>query len=91
MHFEWDEKKNLENLRKHGVSFESAQVAFLDRKRIIAEDARHSTRAEQRYFCFGMVEGTVLTVRFTYRNGVIRIFGAGAWREGRRIYEENNG
>jgi hypothetical protein len=31
-----------------------------------------------------------MTVRFTCRRGVIRIFGAGYWRRGRRIYEEAN-
>ena len=29
MTFEWDEKKNLENIDKHNVSFEVAQGAFL--------------------------------------------------------------
>ena len=28
--FVWDEKKNLANQRKHGVSFEEAQTAFYD-------------------------------------------------------------
>jgi hypothetical protein len=39
---------------------------------------------------FGEVGGGVLTVRFTYRSGVIRIFGAGYWRKGREIYEREN-
>jgi uncharacterized DUF497 family protein len=40
--FEWDEAKDRENLRKHGVSFSSAQFAFTDPKRIIAQDLAHS-------------------------------------------------
>ena len=28
--FEWDERKNAQNQRKHGVSFEEAQSVFLD-------------------------------------------------------------
>jgi len=32
----------------------------------------------------------VVTVRFTYREGVIRIIGAGLWRKGRGIYEREN-
>ena len=32
----------------------------------------------------------ILTVRFTYREHLIRIFGAGYWRKGRRIYNEQN-
>jgi hypothetical protein len=31
-----------------------------------------------------------LTVRFTYRRGLIRIFGAGYWRKGKQIYEREN-
>ncbi|MEK7364999.1 MAG: BrnT family toxin [candidate division NC10 bacterium] len=69
-----------------GVSFAKAQFAFADPKRVIAEDLSHSS-GEKRYYCFGWVEGGVLTVRFTYRGDVIRLFGAGYWRKGRRIYE----
>jgi len=49
--FEWDETKNKENQRKHGVTFYEAQYAFLDTNRII---------------------------------------GAGYWRKGKKIYEQNN-
>ena len=87
--FEWDEGKNAENQRKHGVSFVVAQYAFADPERVLAVDREHSG-AEPRYFCFGRVEGGVLTVRFTFRQGVIRIYGAGYWRKGKRIYEEEN-
>ena len=87
--FEWDEEKNTENLRKHGVVFETAQYAFLDSKRVIAKDTAHS-KEEKRYYCFGEVKGGVLTVRFTYRNKRIRIIGAGYWRKGKNIYEKQN-
>ena len=73
--FEWDDSKDRLNRVKHGVSFRLAQAAFLDPHRVIAEDLDHSG-AEPRYFCFGNVAGGVLTVRFTYREGCIRIFGA---------------
>ena len=89
--FEWDEAKNLENKRKHGVSFYEAQHAFTDKRRIIAEDLSHS-QDETRYFCFGLNQDKtgILTVRFTYRKNRIRIFGAGYWRKGRKIYEQAN-
>jgi uncharacterized DUF497 family protein len=83
--FAWDPKKDLENREKHGVSFAEAQYAFADPRRVIAEDLSHSGR-EKRYYCFGKVGGGILTVRFTYRGGVIRIFGAGYWRKGEAIY-----
>jgi uncharacterized DUF497 family protein/predicted DNA binding CopG/RHH family protein len=65
------------NQAKHGVSFSDAQHAFGDVRRVIAEDLSHSTPTERRYFCFGQWGGGVLTVRFTFRDDVIRIFGAG--------------
>jgi len=42
------------------------------------------------YYCLGRVSDGVLTVRFTYRSGKIRIFGAGYWRKGKKIYEKEN-
>lgn len=87
--FDWDERKNYKNLRKHGVSFDLAQLAFADSKRVIAEDLSHS-HSEMRYYCIGWVGHGALTVRFTYREGVIRIIGAGYWRRGKKIYEEQN-
>ena len=87
--FEWDVKKNNDNVRKHGVNFQTAQYAFIDPKRVIAEDISHS-KVEKRYYCFGKVKGGILTVRFTYRNNRIRIIGAGYWRKGKSIYEKQN-
>ena len=87
--FDWDPAKDEENQKKHGVAFAKAQFAFADPRRVIAEDLSHSS-GENRYNCFGRVEGGVLTVRFTYRGDVVRIFGAGYWRRGRTIYEREN-
>jgi uncharacterized DUF497 family protein len=87
--FEWDPIKDRANRAKHGVSFSMAQHAFLDSRRVIAEDLDHS-ESEPRYFCFGRVGNGVMTVRFTWREGRIRIFGAGYWRKGKTIYEQQN-
>jgi uncharacterized DUF497 family protein len=84
--FEWDLAKDAENQLKHGVAFSEAQLAFLDPDRVIARDAKHSG-AEERFYCFGQVELGVLTVRFTYRGMKIRIFGAGFWSRGKKVYE----
>jgi uncharacterized DUF497 family protein len=84
--FEWDPAKDAANQLRHGVSFGEAQLAFLDASRVIARDITHS-RVEERFYCFGRVALGVLTVRFTYRDGRVRIFGAGFWRRGRKIYE----
>ena len=59
--FEWDAAKDRVNRAKHGIGFELAQHAFRDPLRVIAEDLDHGG-GEQRYFCFGRVEGAVMTV-----------------------------
>ena len=87
--FEWNADKDAENLKKHNVSFSTAQYAFTDLHRVIAKDETHS-QDEERFYCFGLVNDGVLTVRFTYRNSVIRIIGAGYWRKGKAIYEYEN-
>lgn len=87
--FEWHPLKDIENQRKHGVSFKDAQLAFEDPNRIFYIDENHS-QIEQRYFCFGKVNNRILTIRFTYRGSIFRIIGAGYWRKGKKLYEEEN-
>jgi len=87
--FEWDDNKNKINQERHSVSFLEAQYAFADPLRVIAKDQEHS-ETEERLFCIGKVDKGVMTVRFTYRNNVIRIIGAGFWRKGRALYEQEN-
>lgn len=87
--FEWNKNKDTENQKKHGIAFSDAQYAFADPKRILAEDLTHS-QYEKRYYCFGVIDCAVVTVRFTYRGNTIRIFGAGFWRKGKKIYEQEN-
>ncbi len=87
--FDWDSEKDEENRAKHNVPFSLAQRAFLDPKRIIVEDINHSSE-ENRFYCLGRVGEGIMTVRFTYRDSIIRIFGAGYWRKGRKIYEDQN-
>jgi uncharacterized DUF497 family protein len=88
--FEWDPRKDNANQAKHGLAFLDAQQAFFDPLRVIAGDLTHG-EGERRYFCFGRVGDGIATVRFTWRGGRIRIFGAGYWRKGKAIYERKNG
>ena len=87
--FEWDTSKDKQNQDKHGVPFEIAQYAFADPNRVIAEDLSHSQK-EKRYYCFGKVGDGIITVRFTFRGGTIRIIGSGYWRKRRKLYENEN-
>lgn len=90
MEFEWDDRKNIENLQKHSVGFDEAADAFNDPKRIILKDEKHSDE-EDRYFCIGKTSRGVCTVRFTVREGNVRIIGAGYWRRQRKYYEQSRG
>ena len=85
--FTWDPAKELENIYKYGVDFITVAKVFKDPERKIFIDAKHSKR-EERLFCIGKVKNRILTVRFTYREGKMRIIGAGCWRKGKRFYEK---
>ena len=89
--FEWDKGKEAANIKSHDVDFYSASLAFLDPHRVIAVDELHS-QTEPRYFCIGLIGNKAATVRFTYRKNRIRIriIGAGFWRKGKKLYEEEN-
>ena len=87
--FEWDFEKNHINSLKHGVNFETACRAFEDSKGFYTFDSGHS-HWESRWTFLGKTDGRVMSVRLTFRNGKIRIVGAGFWRKGRKIYEEEN-
>ena len=89
MKFEWDEKKDILNIEKHNISFNEAQNAFFDAKRILIKDEKHSNE-EDRFFCIGDTGKGIATVRFTIRKDIIRIIGAGYWREGKQRYEQEN-
>lgn len=76
--FEWDERKNRENKRKHGVSFEEAQAVFFDENAIRYFDPDHS-EDEDRFIMLGMsFKLRVLVVCHCYRvaDSVIRIISA---------------
>jgi uncharacterized DUF497 family protein len=55
MRYEWDERKNLENQRKHpGISFELAVLVFDDEGRLIELD-RVDESGEQRWHALGAI------------------------------------
>lgn len=53
MRFEWDEKKNSANRRKHGVTFQEAQSVFFDEAAILFDDPDHSGD-ERRFLLLGL-------------------------------------
>ena len=88
MRFVWSLAKEKSNRELHGVSFEEAKLAFSDAHAVVIYDEKHSDKLELRWWLLGKVESRVLLVRYTHRSeGVIRIIGAGYWRQGKKIYE----
>jgi uncharacterized DUF497 family protein len=51
--FEWDEAKNLANIKKHGISFQEAKTCFEDEYAEIFSDPEHSEN-EDRYIFLGL-------------------------------------
>jgi uncharacterized protein len=88
--FEWDDAKAAQNYADHGVSFDVAKRVFQDPFAIERLDDRRDY-GEDRYMITGMVDGRVLCVVYTLRNGAIRIISArGAEPHERRRYHEDN-
>lgn len=56
--FDWDEKKNEINLRKHGISFPTATLAFRDPYRLTEEDS--VVDGELRWKTVGVALGIVV-------------------------------
>lgn len=68
MEFEWDDKKNIENIKKHdGISFEIAIQAFDDELAIPFEDPEHSDEFETRFALIGMCEIGLVFISFSIR------------------------
>jgi uncharacterized DUF497 family protein len=58
----WDENKNTENKRKHGISFETARFVFADSNRLERIDQSESNKSgEERWQSLGIAEGVTFT------------------------------
>lgn len=72
MKFEWDETKQRQNLRKHGIDFIDAAQAFDGFILEIGLDPAHSH--EERWIALGEIQGIVIRIVYTLPRGdVIRL------------------
>ncbi|HPA44655.1 MAG TPA: BrnT family toxin [bacterium] len=89
MEFLWDERKNVSNQRKHGVSFEEAQTVFFDESAFEYDDPDHSEE-EERFLMLGLscrLRILVISYCFSSQEERIRIISARkATRKESRIY-----
>ena len=91
MELEWDEEKNVANVRKHSVSFEEAATVFGDPLSDTFDDPDHSAE-ESRFITIGTSEkGRLLMLAHTDREDRIRLISARELtKQERRNYEEGN-
>jgi uncharacterized DUF497 family protein len=67
---EFDPRKDVENLKKHGISLARATDMEFEPPYPIVDD--RVEYGETRYRAFGMIDGVLHFVAFTYRGGVLR-------------------
>ena len=90
VHFDWDENKNQENIKKHGVDFVDAPSMFQEDNFLVMQDFRVDYK-ESRYIGFGNVYNRLMCVVYTERlPDIIRIisFRKANDRE-KRLYKKN--
>jgi uncharacterized DUF497 family protein len=91
MEFDWDDKKNQLNYRKHSIWFEEAQTVWADKQAIEFFDSEHQ-KGEDRFLRVGYSshERLLLVVFCERSNGdLIRIISARkATKSERNQYEE---
>jgi uncharacterized protein len=85
LRFEWDDRKDTANQRKHGVSFEEAQTVFFDEHALLISDPDHSG-PEERFVLLGLSGALrALVVCHCCRHGTtIRIISARKAKRGER-------
>ena len=85
--YEWDPKKAVSNLRKHGIDFADAATVFEDESALTIDD---DDSEEKRFVTIGMdALARVLVVVYAWRDESIRIISArDATPSERRKYEE---
>ena len=89
MRLEWDPRKSVQNLEKHGISFEeAAQLLLGTANPMEAFDSTHSDE-ENRFVAIGPIERGVIVVIFTeYGDETVRIISAReTTRREKRRYE----
>ena len=69
MRYEWDERKRLSNLEKHGLDF--FDVGVVIESPHVAVPSAHDS--EERFLAIGIFEGRFVTVVYTMRGRIIRV------------------
>jgi uncharacterized DUF497 family protein len=85
MQFEWDERKRLANLAKHGLDFLDADLIF----RGALYSYPSERRGEDRWVTVGLLDGREVALVWTARGDAMRLISfRRARREERRQYRQ---
>lgn len=87
MEFEWHEHKCLSNLAQHGIDFQDAKEIWQDD--VVEMPSTQAQHGEPRYLAYGVLEGRIIAVVFTWRGNVRRLISARRARTYERQYYQN--
>lgn len=90
LHFEWDKRKAISNLSKHGMTFDEGSTVLCDPLAFIFDDEDHSAEEGREIIIGHSISGRLLLISFTKRaEGVIRIISVRlATKKEQEDYEE---
>jgi uncharacterized DUF497 family protein len=90
--FEWDKGNTDKNVKKHNVSNQEAEEAFVNDPKFILSDEKHSSDKETRRMLWGITNHKrFITIIFTIRNKKIRIISCrDMHKKERREYESKS-
>jgi uncharacterized protein len=87
MLFEWYEQKRLENLSKHGIDFLDAKEIW--QGEVLEVPSAQQEHGEQRHMAYGMLDGRIIAVVFTWRGDARRLISTRrARRHERQDYQD---
>ncbi len=90
MKFEWDEKKNKENIKKHGIDFIDAPLIF--NAPLLSKLDTKKNYGEERWQGIGLMKNFIVVLSWTERNNgnTIRMISIRrALKHERKAYEKN--
>ena len=86
MKFEWDARKSLTNMEKHGIDFETAKSLWLDERRVEIE---MTFPDEKRWALIAKIQEKTWTAIYTVRDESVRLISVRRARTKEvKLYEE---
>jgi uncharacterized protein len=87
MKFTWHEAKRRSNLLQHGIDFEDAKEIW--QGQVLEIPSKQEEHGEQRIIAYGVLEGRIIAVVFTWREDAQRLISARRARTHERQHYQN--